>query len=231
MTVNSLAPIRTFLPIGSMFGKSDWYGFCPSTTTWRRCSTSVGVNSRPSSQLDEVDGGEVLGRAEDRDLGASSRGRSRRASGRCRRRPARRRPRAIDGRARATARASSRVMFGRLATSMKRLARREAEGAELLDEDGVRAERADRVAQRLVEAADQRRHADDRRDADDHAEHRQRRAHLAGAQRVDRHRHDLAQQSGCASPPWLLAPQRFDRVEPCRRASPDTGRRTGRRPR
>ena len=34
-----------------MFGKSDLYGFWPSTTTWRRCSTSDGVNRRPSSSL------------------------------------------------------------------------------------------------------------------------------------------------------------------------------------
>ena len=68
----------------------------------------------------------------------------------------------------------------------------EAGDAEALDEDRVRADRADHVAQRLVEAADHRRHADDRRDADDDAEHGQRRAHLVGAHGVERHRDDFA---------------------------------------
>ena len=51
MTVNSLAPIRTTLPIGSMFGNSDSQGFFPSTTTCRRCSTSAGMKSRPISSF------------------------------------------------------------------------------------------------------------------------------------------------------------------------------------
>ena len=42
-------------------------------------------------------------------------------------------------------------------------ARREADAAELRDEDRVRPELANAVAQRLVEAADERGHADDRR--------------------------------------------------------------------
>ena len=37
-------------------------------------------------------------------------------------------------------------------------------------------------------------HADDRGDADDDAEHGQRRAHLVGAQRVEGHGDDLAEQ-------------------------------------
>ena len=55
---------------------------------------------------------------------------------------------------------------------------------------------ADAVAQRLVEAADERRHADDRRDADDDAEDRQRRAQLVGAQRVERHAARLRAAAG-----------------------------------
>ena len=58
------------------------------------------------------------------------------------------------------------------------------------------AELADRLAQRLVEAADHRRHADDRRDADDDAEDGQRRAHLVRAQRVERHGDDVAEEAG-----------------------------------
>src|SRR4029079_14540412 len=50
------------------------------------------------------------------------------------------------------------------------LARREAERAPLLHDDRVGPELADRLAERVVEAADERRHPDDRGDADDHAE-------------------------------------------------------------
>src|SRR5262249_30930275 len=76
------------------------------------------------------------------------------------------------------------------------LARREAERAPLLHDDRVGAERVDRVAERLVEAADERRHADDRRDADDDAQDGQRRAHLARYQRVPRHHEDFRQEAG-----------------------------------
>ena len=47
----------------------------------------------------------------------------------------------------------------------------DADDAQLAQINGVGPELADAVAQRLVEAADERRHADDRRDADDDAEH------------------------------------------------------------
>ena len=68
----------------------------------------------------------------------------------------------------------------------------EAHAAELRHEDGVRSELADAVAERMVEAADERRHPHDRGDADDDAEDGQRRAQLVGAQRVERDQHDLA---------------------------------------
>ena len=84
--------------------------------------------------------------------------------------------------------------FGRFSSCRDLGAVREAGDAEALDEDRVRADRADHVAQRLVEAADHRRHADDRRDADDDAEHGQPRAHLVGAHGVERHRDDFAEQ-------------------------------------
>ena len=97
----------------------------------------------------------------------------------------------------------------------ERRPRRKAEAAEALHEDRVRAERVDRVAERRVEAANQRGHADDRHDADHHAEHGQGRAHLVGAERVERHFGRFAQQRElfreCRH--RLLAPQRLDRVE------------------
>ncbi len=89
----------------------------------------------------------------------------------------------------------------------------EAQGAPLLHDDRVRSELADRIAQRVVEAADERRHADDRGDADHHAEHGQRRAHLARAQRVERHADDLAEEARAHPSHSLLPPQRFDGVE------------------
>ena len=94
----------------------------------------------------------------------------------------------------------------------ERRARREADRAEALHEDRPRPQRSDRVAQRRVEAADERGHADDRGDADDHAEDGQRRAHLVGPQRVEGHLRRLAEerqalQQGDRS----FAPQRLDR--------------------
>ena len=87
---------------------------------------------------------------------------------------------------------------------------REAHRRELGDEDGVRPNRPEHVAQRFVEAAQQRRHADDRRDADDDAEHGQRRPHLVGSDRVPRHREDFAEECPAHG---LLPSQRFDRIE------------------
>ena len=55
--------------------------------------------------------------------------------------------------------------------------------------------RADHVAQRLVEAADERGHPDDRRDADHDAEDGQPRAHLVRAHGVERHRDDFAEEA------------------------------------
>ena len=106
----------------------------------------------------------------------------------------------------------------------KGCARREAEGAELLDVDRVRAELADRIAQRLVETADERGHADNRGDTDDHAEHGQRGPHLVRPQRVDRHADDFAEEARAECRHGLLAPQRFDRIEsrgPHRRVEPE----------
>ena len=93
---------------------------------------------------------------------------------------------------------------------------REAQGTHLLHDDGVRSELADRVAHRLVEAANQRGHPDDRRDADDDSEHGQRRAHLARAQRIERHREDFGEQARAHDRHVLFPPQRFDGIEACR---------------
>src|SRR6266508_2216195 len=118
---------------------------------------------------------------------------------------------ATDGQSRSIARASSMVRLGRRATSRK-----------LLHDDGIRPELRDGVAERLIEAADERRHPDDRRDPDDDAEHRQRRAHLARAQRVDRHDDDFGQESRAYARHYsrlmisivaLLAPQGFNRIQ------------------
>jgi hypothetical protein len=70
----------------------------------------------------------------------------------------------------------------------------EAGHAELLEVDDVRPALRDQVAQRLVEAANQRGHADNRRDPDDHAQHRQERSHLVGAHRVEGHDDDFDEQ-------------------------------------
>ena len=59
---------------------------------------------------------------------------------------------ATDGDSRAIAAASSRGQVRPLDHFQERLARGEAQAAELLHEDRVRAHLADRVAQRLVEA-------------------------------------------------------------------------------
>ena len=72
-------------------------------------------------------------------------------------------------------------------------------------------------SQRLVEAADQRRHRDDRRDADDDAEHRQARAHLVGAHGLERHDDDFAHagRSGSLRVRFCsFASQRLDRIQP-----------------
>ena len=61
----------------------------------------------------------------------------------------------------------------------------------------------------VVESADERGHADNRRDADDDPEDCEGGAQLVRPQRVERQRHDLAQQQQVQ----LLAPQRFDRIE------------------
>src|SRR5690606_36118256 len=74
-----------------------------------------------------------------------------------------------------------------------------ADATELGDEDRVRPDGGNRVAQRLIEAANQCGHADDRRDADDDAEHRQARSHLVRADGVERHRDDFFQQTGSDS--------------------------------
>ena len=229
ITVNSWLPMRTFLPIGSMLGNSACHGPLPRSTTLRRCSTSARDEQAPELDLREVHRRPVLGGAEHAQLfgplvavvdprAGSARGAEPDVDQRDRRALALDRPRVLHG------------QVGPPRHFEEALARREAERAPLLDDDGVGPELADRFAQRVVEAADQRRHADDRRDADDDAEHGQRRAHLARAQRVERHRDDFGEQAGCACPPWLLPPQRFDRDRAAPRASPGTGRRTVRRP-
>ena len=67
--------------------------------------------------------------------------------------------------------------------------------AEALDEDRVRPDRAKHLAERLIEAANERRHPDNRGDADDDTENRQPGAHFVAPHRVERHRHDLGQQA------------------------------------
>ena len=58
------------------------------------------------------------------------------------------------------------------------------------------------------------------------AEDRQRRAHLVGAQRVERHHGDFAPEPRLRP---LLTSQRLDRIERCRPRTPGRRRRTGRR--
>jgi hypothetical protein len=74
-------------------------------------------------------------------------------------------------------------------------AAREAQEPEPLHEDEVRTDRANGLPQRLVEAADHRRHPDNRRDADDDTQDREARAHLVDAQRVERHHDDFANKT------------------------------------
>ena len=179
-----------------MFGNSDSHGFLPEHDDLPAMIDLGGHEEPAHLQLREVDRGPVLRRAEDRDgfrllvavidAGLAC----------CRIAPSQTSISATDGHSRSIA---TRILPRQVRTARdfeEALARREAERAPLLHHDGVRAELADRIAQRVVEPADERRHADDRRDADDHAEHGQRRAHLVRAQRVDRHRHDLAEQAG-----------------------------------
>ena len=184
ITVYCIAPMRTCLPIGSMLGKSACHGLLPRMTTGVRCSTSAEVKTRPASILAKLTARPVRGRAEDADL---PRPFVLVIDARAAVAPLRAQPHVDQRHRRAVALDRPRVLDRQVRTARhleKALARREAQRAELLDDDRVRPELADRVAQRLVEAADERRHADDRRDADDDAEHGQRRAHLAGAQRV-----------------------------------------------
>jgi hypothetical protein len=68
----------------------------------------------------------------------------------------------------------------------------DADDAQFGEDDRVRTERLHAVAQRLVEAADERRHADDGGDADHHAEDGEAGAQLVPAQGVERHAHDFA---------------------------------------
>jgi hypothetical protein len=72
----------------------------------------------------------------------------------------------------------------------------EAARAEPLHKNQVWTDRADRRAQRLVEAANHRGHADDRGDADDDAEDGERRAQLVAAHGVERHDDDFGQEAG-----------------------------------
>ncbi len=187
------------------------------------------MNSRPSSQRREVDLRPVLGRAEHADLlGPQSPVMDPRAGVVERAEPD------VDQRnRRAFALDRPRVLHGEVGPPrhfQEALAGREAERSPFLHDDRVRAELADRFTQRVVEAADQRRHADDRRDADDDAEHRQRRAHLARAQRVERHHDDFREQAGAHYRHVIPASApRWDPAAP--RASPDRVRRRVRRSR
>ena len=196
MTVYCIDPMRTFLPIGSMLGKSA----CPRAVAehddLRRCSTSAEMKTRPASSLAKLTADQFSVAPRIADLLASGRSRSRRATGCC---PLRAQPHVDERHRRAVALDRARVLDRQVRAPRhfeEALAARGGQSAELLDDDRVRSELADRVAQRLVEAADERRHADDRRDADDDAEHRQRRAHLARAQGLHRHHDDLAEESG-----------------------------------
>jgi hypothetical protein len=118
----------------------------------------------------------------------------------------------IDGASRSIAAASSGVMFGRFISSSNFAPAARLTPENFRDEDRVRADGLDRIAQRLVESANQRRHADDRRDADDDAQHGQDRPQLVYAERVPRHPHDFIEE-GPAHGVRLLPPQRFDRIQ------------------
>ena len=95
--------------------------------------------------------------------------------------------------------------------------------AELRQEDRIRSERIDRVAERLIESANQGRDPDDRRDPDHDAQHRQARLQLVGAQCLERHPDGLAEQ-----PLIHGGVPRSDPGSP--RATPDRRRRRGQRP-
>ena len=105
-----------------------------------------------------------------------------------------------------------------------------AERPPLLHHDRIRAELADRIAQRLIETANEGRHPDDRRDADDHAKNRQGGSHLARPQRVERHADDFTEQAG-AEGGHVIPASMLQSGRGAPRASPGRGRRTIRRSR
>ena len=72
---------------------------------------------------------------------------------------------------------------------------RHADARELRDDDRIRAERLNRITQRLVEPPNQRGHTDNGGDADDDAKHGQRRAHLVGAEGIHRHPQNLVEEA------------------------------------
>ena len=193
------------------------------------------MNSRPISSFAKLHRRPVLRRADDRQLlgllVAVIDARLRVAPWR----RARRRPSATDGHSRSIARASSIVRFGRRATSRKLLPDAKLSAPHFCTMMVFGPELADRIAERLVEAADERRHADDRRDADDDAEHGQRRAHLVRRAACRATSTTISRRAGPVARSLVLPCysrlKRFDRIELRARASPDTGRRTGRRPR
>ena len=56
MTVNSLAPMRTFLPIGSMFGNSDLHGVLAEHDDLAAVLDLRRDEEAAQLELDEVDG-------------------------------------------------------------------------------------------------------------------------------------------------------------------------------
>ena len=203
------------MPIGSAVGKSAVIRASGRARRrcWRRCDFR---RREEAAQLDRQlrsANGQLLGRAEDRSAAWCAGRGSRCAPGAAPKPPP---PRmmstsSIDGASRSIASASSRRDVRALAAApgaSRRSDRLTPENFATKIVSGPIA--ADQIAERLVEAADERRHADDRRDADDDAEHGERRPQLVAAERVPRHRDDLAEEAPAHR---LLPPQRFDRIE------------------
>ena len=101
-----------------------------------------------------------------------------------------------------------------------------AQAGELRHEDRVRSQLADAVAQRRVEAEDERRHPDHRGDADDDPENREPGSHLLGPYRAGRHDDDLVEERG-AHRLSLVAGPAVSRSGRARRSGP--ARRRARR--
>ena len=168
--------MRIVRPIGSSVAEELLRDRLPMTQTFVFTISSLSVQSSPFVDAEAAD-------REVRRRGAGERGRD--VAGR-RRRPARR--------SRATARRSLTLTASRAIALASLSVRRPvdfAAGAGLLDvlridEERVRAEAVDLVADARRCAARERSHHDDGRDADENAEHRQRRPQLVADDRRER---------------------------------------------